>query len=648
MALPPLSLIETGHFALLLAWLNALMGVALPLVFYRTKNCLLVPAAVVRSNFILITVSFLTLVYAFVTSDFSVALVVANSHSLKPLLFKVAGAWGNHEGSLLLWILILSLYGFIFTFTKNGNISENFKQGTCFVQNGLMFLFLGLSLFTSNPFQRVFPPAFEGNDLNPLLQDVALAFHPPLLYVGYVGYSLVFALAIAGLWQRRIDRSWARLLRPWALTAWVFLTAGLTLGSWWAYYELGWGGWWFWDPVENAALLPWLTGTALFHSLIVLERREHLPNWTVLLAIICFSLSLLGTFLVRSGVITSVHAFASDPTRGLFILGMLAFIICGSLLLYALRRPATFNDDELPLISRETALIINNLFLIAGMVTVLVGTLYPYILDTLTGTLISVGPPYFALTFVPLMLPLMALMAIGPFMIWGQTPLIILWKRIRLFTLATIFIVLLILQNKNHVSIMSVAGLIAGVWIITSSLTYWWERAQHRPSQLLRQPLNVWGIVLGHLGLGVAILGMVGSVYWTTEQSAWLRPGSQMQIGPYTAQFDGVQSGIGDNFNRDTATLQITQDKKAVTTLKPEKRWYPVAGKDTTEVAISLRGTGDLYASLGTESDQEAGKWLIKLYLHPMITLLWAGAALTIAGGLCALWHTKRYSRIQD
>ncbi|HEY1096969.1 MAG TPA: heme lyase CcmF/NrfE family subunit, partial [Alphaproteobacteria bacterium] len=494
------SFVEFGHFILLLAFLSASWGCILPAIGLWKNNPALIQTAKASAiaNFMLLLAAFGILVHAFISSDFSVALVVGNSHSLKPLLYKIAGTWGNHEGSLLLWTLILSLYGFALSRTKQ----HDYTLTALTVQNGLIFLFLALSIFTSNPFARVFPPPVNGNDLNPLLQDPALAFHPPLLYTGYVGYSLVFALAIAGLLKNRIDQNWAKIVRPWAMVAWIALTAGLALGSWWAYYELGWGGWWFWDPVENAALLPWLTGTALMHSIIVLDKRGHLPNWTVLLALLCFALSLLGTFLVRSGVITSVHSFASDPARGLFILGILVLTLGSSLLLYAFKKPQTDPDIQLNFFSREGALIVNNLLLVSGMVTVLIGTLYPLLLDSLTGTLISVGPPYFTLTFVPLMLPMLVLMAMGPYVAWGQYNLKALWKRIENFSLLTACIIVAILWWKNELSLWSMFCFGLGVWIIASSLAYWWERAQGRFKNLFPQPASVFAVTLGHLGLG--------------------------------------------------------------------------------------------------------------------------------------------------
>jgi cytochrome c-type biogenesis protein CcmF len=637
MVLPPLlpTYIEFGHFSLIVALLMAVCGTLIP--FYgQVKQLPALQAVAVPAMRIvatLLTLSFSILIYAFVISDFSVALVVQNSHSLKPLLYKIAGTWGNHEGSLLLWIWVLSLYGLALSCGKQNDMTQKALP----VQNGLIVMFLCLLIFTSNPFMRVFPPALNGHDLNPLLQDPALAFHPPMLYAGYVGYSVIFALAIAGLWTRRIDQNWASYVRPWAMTAWIFLTAGLALGSWWAYYELGWGGWWFWDPVENAALLPWLTGTALMHSVIVLEKRNHLPNWTVLLALLCFALSLLGTFLVRSGVITSVHAFASDPTRGLFILMILMVTLGGSLCFYAMRKPQQDIVQPMMLFSREGALTLNNMILIAGMVTVLIGTLYPLVLDSLTGTLISVGPPYYALTFVPLMIPMLCLMAMAPFVAWGRYSWASLWARIETFSLITAACVVALLWWKTDLALWSIICFAAGLWVLVSALAYWWERAQSSWRNLFPQPLTVWAVVLGHAGLGLAVLGMVGSAFWVQSTSAWLAPQDQVTLGDYRLTLQEIRLLTGPNYNSDTAMITVTDTHDRTTSLMPEKRWYPIAGKDTSEVALHTLGTHDLYVALGTEHAEKPGTWMVRVYIHPLINLLWAGVAVMIAGGVCAL-----------
>jgi cytochrome c-type biogenesis protein CcmF len=631
------SFIEFGHFSLLLALVISLCGVVIPAYGFIRRDIALQNMAfsAMRLTGLLLSLSFLILIYAFVTSDFSVALVVANSHSLKPLLYKIAGTWGNHEGSLLLWIWLIALYGVFLSRNKH----DPHRALAVTIQQGLIVQFLLLLVLTSNPFTRVFPPALNGNDLNPLLQDPALAFHPPLLYAGYVGYSVVFALAMAGLWRNQINQAWAKMVRPWAMIAWLALTAGLALGSWWAYYELGWGGWWFWDPVENAALLPWLTGTALMHSIIVLERRGHLPNWTVLLAILCFTLSLLGTFLVRSGVITSVHAFASDPTRGVFILVILAVILGSALLVYGLKKPHTLHDaPALQLFSREGALTINNMILIAGMVTVMIGTLYPLVLDALTGILISVGPPYYALTFVPLMIPMLCLMAMSPFIAWGQYQFSFLWKRIETFSLITAAIMVGLLWWKTDLSLWSMLCFAAGLWVVISALAYWFERAQYKIRNLFPQPLTVWALVLGHLGLGLAVLGMVGSSFWVQSHSAWLAQNDTMPIGQYHLTLSDLALREGHNYNSDTAILNVMRGSDKITQLEPEKRWYPVAGKDTSEIAMMPTQLGNLYVALGTEQPHKPGTWMVRAYIHPLVNLLWAGVAVMLMGGVCALF----------
>ena len=524
---------EFGHFALIFALVVAISQGILPLWGAARGNDRLIQLAVPQATvqFVLIAIAFGCLTQAYVTSDFSVLNVVTNSHSAKPLLYKISGVWGNHEGSLLLWVLILAFFGMAVAWF-GANLPAAFRARVLSIQALIAVGFLAFSLFTSNPFERLSPVPPDGQGLNPLLQDPGLAFHPPFLYLGYVGFSIAFSFAVAALIEGRVDAAWARWVRPWTLAAWCFLTLGIALGSWWAYYELGWGGWWFWDPVENASFMPWLAGTALLHSAIVVEKRDTLKSWCVLLAIITFSLSLLGTFLVRSGVLTSVHAFANDPTRGIFILGFLFAVVAGSLALYAFRAPRLGGGGLFQPVSREGALIVNNLLLSTAAATVFLGTLYPLFLDSLTGQKISVGPPYFNATFGPIMVPVLAAMAIGPMLPWKRGDLRGALQRLWLAGLAALAVVLWGLVWIEDGPWLALGGLALGVWLIAAAMVEWADRVKlfrasaaeswHRAAGL---PRAAWGMTIAHAGMGVVLIGIVASTAWESEILVPMKPG---------------------------------------------------------------------------------------------------------------------------
>ncbi len=636
---------ELGHFALILALLVATVQTLVPLVGAHRGNPAWMaaggPAAL--AQMLLVAVSFGALTYAYVVSDFTVANVVANSHSLKPMLYKVTGVWGNHEGSMLLWILILAVFGAAVALFGN-NLPPSLKARVLGIQGLIGIGFISFTLFTSNPFERIFPPPLDGQDLNPLLQDPGLAFHPPMLYLGYVGFSVAFAFAIAALLEGKVDAAWARWVRPWTLAAWTFLTGGIALGSWWAYYELGWGGWWFWDPVENASFMPWLLGTALLHSAIVVEKRDTLKSWTILLAILTFSLSLLGTFIVRSGLLTSVHAFASDPDRGLYILAMLVVAIGGSLTLFAVRAPSLKGGGLFQPISREGGLVMNNLLLATATATILIGTLYPLILDALGGGLVTVGPPFFNLTFVPLMLPLVFVMGLGPLLAWKRADLPGVLSRLKvaagvglLAGLATLYV-----QNGGPVLAALAMGLAA--WLFLAALTDLAEKVK-----LFRTPLaDTWsrarglprsqyGTALAHAGLAIAIAGMVGSSAWKVEKISVMVPGETKQLSDYVFTFEGVERLPGPNYMSQTATFTVRDgDGRLIATMTPEKRVYPVAGMPTTEAAIHTRWLADLYAVIGDAEENGPG-WTVRLYYEPLVPFLWLGSLVMMLGGLVSL-----------
>ncbi len=635
---------EIGQFALALALMIALVQSVLPVLGAARGNLLWMQSARASSvaQVIFIGIAFAALMRSFMVSDFTVLNVAQNSHSLKPMLFKIAATWGSHEGSLLLWVLILAAFG-AGVALLGANIPDTLKARTLSVQAWISTGFLSFLLLTSNPFERVFPPPSDGNDLNPLLQDIGLALHPPLLYVGYVGFSIVFSFAVAALIEGRIDAAWARWVRPWTLAAWVSLTAGIALGSWWAYYELGWGGWWFWDPVENVSFMPWLLGTALLHSAIVTEKRDAFKSWTILLAILTFSLSLLGTFIVRSGLLTSVHAFAVDPERGLYILGLLGLSIGGSLALYAWRAPAMEGGGLFAPISREAGLLVNNLLLAAATGTVLFGTLYPLFMEAVAGEKISVGPPFFNAAFIPMMLPLVLLMGFGPFLSWKRADLKGVFQRLRFVALLSVLATLALWYLARGGPALAYLSAGIAVWLLLATLREWASRIRLFEAPLaetLRRAKNLprasHGMTMAHAGLAVAMFGFIGSSAWKSEEIAFVQPGAEIAIAGFDVRFDGVERVQGPNYVADRGTLTVTRDGAPVTVLYPERRAYPVAQSSTTESAIRSTLAGDLYASLAEPASEDAassGAWTLRILYEPLVMLIWIGSAMLMIGG---------------
>ncbi len=634
---------EVGHFAMILALLVALVQGCVPMAGAARGNdnwmALGQPAAILQ--LLLIATAFFALMQAYVVSDFTVLNVVNNSHSAKPLLYKISGVWGNHEGSMVLWVLILALFGAAVA-SFGGNLPPTLRARVLSVQAWIAVGFLAFSLFTSNPFERVFPPPLDGRDLNPLLQDPGLAFHPPMLYTGYVGLSIAFSFAIAALIEGRVDAAWARWVRPWTLAAWCFLTAGIALGSWWAYYELGWGGWWFWDPVENVSFMPWLMATALLHSSVVVEKRDSLKVWTILLAILAFSLSLIGTFIVRSGLITSVHSFASDPARGLFILLLLCLTIGGSLLLFAFRAPALKPGGLFAPVSREGGLVLNNLLLATATATVLLGTLYPLFLEALGGGRVSVGAPFFNLTFVPLMVPLVVAMAAGPLLAWKRADLAGVLAKLKLAAGVTVAVGLTTLYLERGGPVLAVLGMALAAWLFFGTLTEWAERVKllrvplgESLSRARRLPRSAYGMTLAHAGLAIAIAGMTASAAWKGEVITVLRPGESVELAGYSYRLDGVERLPGPNYTSDTATFSVTRGGRPYVVLRPEKRLYPVQNMPTTEAAIHTTGLRDLYAVIGDPDG--AGGWTVRIYHEPLVPWIWIGCLVMVLGGAVSL-----------
>jgi cytochrome c-type biogenesis protein CcmF len=597
------------------------------------------PTAVLQ--LVLMLTAFLALMQAYVVSDFTVLNVAQNSHTSKPLLYKIAGVWGNHEGSMLLWILILALFGAAVALF-GGNLPATLKARVLAVQAWIAIGFLAFTILTSNPFERLLPAPENGSDLNPLLQDPGLAFHPPMLYTGYVGFSIAFSFAIAALIEGKVDAAWARWVRPWTLAAWCFLTAGIALGSWWAYYELGWGGWWFWDPVENVSFMPWLMGTALLHTAVVVEKRNALKVWTILLAILTFSLSLIGTFIVRSGLLTSVHAFATDPERGLFILLLLCLTIGGSLALFAVRAPALKSGGLFHPISREGALVLNNLLLATACATVFLGTLYPLFLEAFGGDKVSVGAPYFNATFLPIMAPLVVAMAIGPLLPWKRADLSGALGRLKVVALLTLLAALVAVYLHRGGPLFAWLGMALAAWLFAGALTEWagriklfrapigesWRRARGLPR-------SAYGMTLAHAGLAVVIAGITASAAWQGEVVRIMKPGDIAELGGYAYRLEGVRRLRGPNYTSDTASFTVLQDGREVALLMPEKRIYDVQRRETTEAAIRTTALADLYVVIG-DADGRGG-WTVRIYHEPLVPWIWAGAFIMVAGGAVSL-----------
>jgi len=642
---------EYGHFALILALVLALMQSVLPQMGAVTGNRLWMASArpLVVGQTLMVAFSFGCLVNLFLNDDFTVQYVAANSNTLLPDRYKVSAVWGAHEGSLLLWVLILALWSFaVALFSRS--LPQLLVARVLSVMGLISVGFYLFLLFTSNPFERNLPfSPMEGADLNPLLQDVGLIFHPPMLYMGYVGFSVAFAFSIAALLAGRMDAAWARWTRPWTNVAWMFLTLGIALGSWWAYYELGWGGWWFWDPVENASFMPWLVGTALVHTLAVTEKRGVFRSWTLLLAIFAFSLSLLGTFLVRSGVLTSVHAFAADPTRGVFILGFLAVVVGGSLLLYALRGPAIKGTASFAGLSREMFVLINNILLVSIMVIILLGTLYPLIADVMDWGKISVGPPYFNLFFVPLMLLLAVLMAMGSVLRWKRNPSANLKRYFNIPLLLSLSVGLLFpLAYGDNYSVMAAVTVAVATWVATVTLVDIWHKSGHSRSRwfgLTRLKGSYYGMVLAHLGVAVCIVGAGLTSIYSIQRDIRMEPADKADVAGYQFEFRGMQPVQGPNYIADQALIIVTKNGRQIAELTPEKRRYMASGQTMTEAAIDNGLMRDLYVALGEPLKGEA--WAIRVYVKPFVRWIWLGGLLIAGGGLLAVLD-KRYRRYKS
>jgi cytochrome c-type biogenesis protein CcmF len=632
---------EIGHFCLIVALMLALVQAILPLAGAArgVPAWMAVAQPASQGQFLFVAIAFVLLAGAFVQNDFSLLVVAQHSNTQLPTPYRIAAVWGGHEGSMLLWVLMLGLWSVaVSVFSR--------RLPTVFVARvlGVMGLvstgFIAFLLFTSNPFARMLPAAAEGRDLNPLLQDPGMVIHPPMLYMGYVGFSVAFAFAIAALMSGRLDATWARWSRPWTTIAWMFLTLGIALGSGWAYYELGWGGWWFWDPVENASFLPWLAGTALIHSLAVTEKRGVFRSWTVLLAIFAFSFSLLGTFLVRSGVLTSVHAFATDPKRGVFILAFLVAVIGGSLLLFAWRAPKVGLGGGFEAVSRESMLLANSVLLAVAASSVLLGTLYPLLLDALSLGKISVGPPYFDAVFVPLMAPAVFLMGVGPLARWREARLPDLARRLRGALIASVVAAGVSLAAGG--SLLSSFGILLAAWVAASTFVAVGERMRHvggpwmqRIARLPRVlPRGEWGMLLAHFGVGVFIFGVTMVKTWEVEQDVRMKAGDTATVGGYTFRFDSIGEYDGPNYLGLRATVQVTRNGRDVATMLPEKRLYKAQGMPMTEAAIDTGLTRDLYVSIGEAVGEDA--FAVRLQVKPFIDWIWGGALLMAIGGLLA------------
>jgi cytochrome c-type biogenesis protein CcmF len=645
-------LVEIGHFALVLAFLVAAVQGVVPLVGAQARNRALMemarPAALLQLG--LIAFAFAVFAHAFVVSDFSVLNVYENSSREQPLIYKITGTWGSHEGSMLLWVLMLALYGGgVALFARALPVS--LRARTLAIQGLLCCGTLAFILFTSNPFTRLLPAPPEGRALNPLLQDPGLAFHPPFLYFGYVGFSITYSFAVAGLLEGHITAAWARWMRPWMLLAWCSLTIGIAAGSHWAYYVLGWGGWWYWDPVENASFMPWLLGTALIHSAAVVEKREALQRWTVLLAILTFGMSLVGTFLVRSGIITSVHSFALDPSRGIFILVLIATVVGGALILYALRAPSILPGNPFAPVSREGALVFNNLILSAGMATVFLGTFYPLFAQVWSGVKLSVGPPYFNATFLPIMALGIAAMAAGPLLAWRRSDLSGTARRLLPALIGAILVPFAVLAVEGSAPWTALGGLALASWVMLGVVVDLADRAGLRrtsPAAVWRRlchlPRSSWGCALGHFGVGVLIAGIAVTTAWRSERIVTVHPGQSVAIAGRTLRFTGVSDEAVENYREQRATVVVERNGAPVATLHPERRYYPIAGSATTHTAIMTNGLADLYLALGDPDGH--GGWVLRAYFNPLVPWIWFGAAIAALGGLISLSDRRLRLRV--
>jgi len=636
-------IVEIGHYALVLTFALTLIQSVVP-VYGAVKEdhrLMAIAAPVSMVMFLLVLLSFTALTIAYLSSDFSVQNVWENSHSAKPLIYKITGVWGNHEGSLLLWVLILVFFGALVGYFGS-NLPAPLRAATLGVQGWVTAGFVLFMLATSNPFNRLANAPMEGNDLNPLLQDIGLAIHPPLLYVGYVGFSITFSFAVAALILGRLDAAWARWVRPWTLLAWCFLTLGISMGSYWAYYELGWGGWWFWDPVENASFMPWLAGTAMLHSAIVMEKRDALKVWTVLLAIFTFSLSLLGTFLVRSGVLTSVHAFAVDPARGVFILVLLCLFIGGSLSLYAWRAPLLKQGGLFAPISREGSLVFNNLFLTAATAAVLVGTLYPLALDAVTGEKISVGPPFFNLTFGPLMIPLLMAVPYGPILAWKRGDILAASQRLYAAFGLAILLTLFTYWLWGMEKVLAPLGVGLAVWVMAGAISEIVTRVKlfeigfaRGFARLKGLPGSAWGTATAHFGIGVTVLGIVASTAFQDEKVLTMAPGDTVDVSGYAVTFDGLAPNRGPNYVEDIGHFTVRKGGVVIAELEPSKRLYTARQFPTTEAGIHTLILSQIYVSLGEPRDN--GSIDVRAYYKPLVTLIWIGTLFMALGAVFSM-----------
>lgn len=627
---------EFGHYALILALCVAIIQGTLPLVgaHQSRREWIMLARPAAQTVFLLLGIAFVILAWSFYSNDFSVLYVAEHSNSQMPVIYRLGAVWGGHEGSLLLWVFLLSTWTFLVALLSKA--LDEFMVARVIGVLGLVTT--GLLLFviaTSNPFERLLPAAQDGRSLNPLLQDPGLVFHPPMLYMGYVGFSVAFAFAIASLLSGRLDAAWARWSRPWTTAAWVFLTLGIALGSWWAYYELGWGGWWFWDPVENASFIPWLVGTALLHSLAVTEKRGGFKSWTVLLAITAFSLSLLGTFLVRSGVLTSVHAFATDPTRGVFILIFLVLVVGSSLALYAWRAPKSTLGGKFSLTSREAFILLGNVFLVVSAASVLLGTLYPLLIDALHLGKISVGPPYFNSVFVPIMIPLLVLMGIGPWTSWKNSNLLDVIKRLWIAALVAVIAAALIPFAMGEFTWLSSLGFLLAFWVITSGVLQIIRQAKAgKPTR------SFIGMQVAHLGIAVFTIGVTMVGAYQEEKDVRMLAGESVSVGGYDIQLQGVSHVPGPNYKAMQGTFLLTRNGHLEATMYPEKRNYFSSTMPMTEAAIDASLTRDIYVSLGEELEDKA--WAVRVYYKPFVDWIWGGCVLMALGGLLAM-SDKRY-----
>jgi len=632
-----------GDFSLILALCFALLQAAVPLLPFRRRDPSLAAfvdtAALAQCAFI--ALAFACLTYAFVTSDFSLAVVAANSHTTKPLLYKISGVWGNHEGSMVLWVLILSAFGAsVAVFGQD--IPDRLRSRTLAVHALIGAAFLVFILATSNPFWTLANPPQNGEGLNPILQDPGLAIHPPCLYLGYVGFSMTFSFSVAALIEGRVDAAWARWVRPWALAAWCFLTIGITLGSGWAYYTLGWGGWWFWDPVENASLMPWLSGTALLHSALVVERRNTLVSWTILLGILTFSLSLVGTFLVRSGILTSVHAFAEDPTRGTYILLMVSGFTGGALALYAARVSALRAGPAFALVSRESGLVLNNVLLCTALFTVVLGTFYPLIVDAIGGDKISVGRPYYTRTFIPIVIPLLLAMPVGPMLRWKRAELLAALHRLNKAAIAAVVVGAAVLALTFGREFVAAFFLAMAAWLVVGSLIALARRVQLGTApfdttlNLLRTtPRAYYGLVLGHLGVGVLVAGIAGVSTWGTEHIGALKVGQSFELSGNLLRLTDVRDVEGPNYQARRALFEVTRRGHLVARLQSERRFYPVRQQETTAAGIHTNLISNLYVAIG--DPDASGAWTVRFYYHPFMPWVWIGGLTMALGGFVSL-----------